>query len=77
MSDTRKPVDSVEALERTIANVRAAQKAYAAFTQEQVTKSSSPPPCGQPRTHSLAKLAVAETAWRGGGQGDQNHFASE
>jgi acetaldehyde dehydrogenase/alcohol dehydrogenase len=79
MSDTRKPVDSVEALERTIANVRAAQKAYAAFTQEQVDKIFFAAAMAANRERiPLAKLAVAETGM--GVVEDKvikNHFASE
>ena len=36
MTETRKPVDSVQRLEEEIVRVRAAQKAFAQFTQEQV-----------------------------------------
>ena len=38
MTDARKPVDSVERLEEELALVRAAQKQYAEFTQEQVDR---------------------------------------
>ena len=38
MTDARKPVDSVERLEEELALVRAAQKKYAEFTQEQVDR---------------------------------------
>ena len=38
MTDARKPVDRVERLEEELALVRAAQKTYAEFTQEQVDR---------------------------------------
>ena len=79
MTDTRKTVDSVERLEETIASVRAAQKAFSMFTQEQVDKIFFAAAMAANRERiSLAKLAVAET-----GMGIvedkviKNHFASE
>ena len=79
MSDTRITVDSVERLEEAIVKVRAAQKAYAKFTQEQVYKIFFAAAMAANRERiSLAKLAVAETGM--GVVEDKvikNHFASE
>jgi len=79
MSDTRITVDSVERLEEAIVKVRAAQKAYATFTQEQVDKIFFAAAMAANRERiSLAKLAVAETGM--GVVEDKvikNHFASE
>ena len=79
MSDTRITVDSVERLEEAIVKVRAAQKAYAKFTQEQVDKIFFAAAMAANRERiSLAKLAVAETGM--GVVEDKvikNHFASE
>ena len=79
MSDTRKTVDSVERLEEAIAQVRAAQKAYSKFTQEQVDKIFFAAAMAANRERiPLAKLAVAETGM--GVVEDKvikNHFASE
>ncbi len=75
----RKPVDSLEGLERELALVRAAQKEYSTFTQEQVDKIffAAAVAAGQQRL-PLAKDAVAETGM--GVVEDKvikNHFASE
>ena len=79
MSDTRKVVDSVERLEEAIAQVRAAQKAFAEFTQEQVDRIFFAAAMAANRERiPLAKLAVAETGM--GVVEDKvikNHFASE
>ena len=79
MSETRKTVDSVERLEATITQVRAAQKAFSEFTQEQVDKIFFAAAMAANRERiSLAKLAVAETGM--GVVEDKvikNHFASE
>lgn len=79
MSDTRKIIDSVESLEQALTQVRAAQKAYAEFTQEQVDKIFFAAAMAANRERiPLAKMAVAET-----GMGIvedkviKNHFASE
>ena len=54
--------DSVEALEAAIARVRAAQRQYATFTQEQVDRIflAAATAADQARI-PLAKMAVAET----------------
>ena len=79
MSDTRNAVDSVERLEEAIASVRAAQKTFATFSQEQVDKIFFAAAMAANRERiTLAKLAVSET-----GMGIvedkviKNHFASE
>ena len=71
--------DSVEALEAAIARVRAAQRQYATFTQEQVDKIflAAATAADQARI-PLAKMAVAETGM--GVVEDKvikNHYASE
>ncbi len=79
MSDTRQAVDSVERLQDAIAQVRAAQKAYSAFTQEQVDRIFFAAAMAANRQRiPLAKMAVAETGM--GVVEDKvikNHFASE
>ncbi len=72
-------VDGVEALEKALKRVRAAQKKYAQFTQEQVDKIFLAAATAANRNRiPLAKLAVEET-----GMGIvedkviKNHFASE
>ena len=79
MSDTHKIIDSVETLEEAIAQVRAAQKAYSEFTQEQVDKIFFAAAMAANRERiPLAKMAVAETGM--GVVEDKvikNHFASE
>ena len=72
-------VDSVEALHGAIARVRAAQKVFATYTQEQVDKIFlSAASAADKARISLAKLAVAET-----GMGIvedkviKNHYAAE
>jgi acetaldehyde dehydrogenase/alcohol dehydrogenase len=72
-------VDSVEALEAAIARVRAAQRIYASYTQEQVDKIflAAATAANQARL-PLAKLAVEETGM--GVVEDKvikNHYASE
>ncbi|MBR0375168.1 MAG: aldehyde dehydrogenase family protein, partial [Firmicutes bacterium] len=72
-------VDSVEALEAAIARVRAAQRVFAAYTQEQVDKIflAAATAANQARI-PLAKLAVEETGM--GVVEDKvikNHYASE
>ncbi|MBQ6255905.1 MAG: aldehyde dehydrogenase family protein, partial [Clostridia bacterium] len=72
-------VDSVEALEAAIARVRAAQRVFAAYTQEQVDKifRAAATAANQARI-PLAKLAVEETGM--GVVEDKvikNHYASE
>ncbi len=74
-----KIVDSVEGLEEAIVRVRAAQKEYSTFTQEQVDKIflAAATAANQQRI-PLAKLAVEETGM--GVVEDKvikNHFASE
>ena len=71
--------DSVETLEKTIARVRAAQKIYATYTQEQVDKIFLAAALAANKARiPLAKLAVEET-----GMGIvedkviKNHYASE
>ncbi|MDD3334675.1 MAG: bifunctional acetaldehyde-CoA/alcohol dehydrogenase [Eubacteriales bacterium] len=79
MTETRQIVDSVERLEAEIARVRAAQKLYSEFTQEQVDKIFLAAAMAANKMRiPLAKMAVAET-----GMGIvedkviKNHFASE
>ena len=79
MTDARKPVDRVERLEEELALVRAAQKTYAEFTQEQVDRIffAAAMAAGKMRL-PLAKMAVEETGM--GVVEDKvikNHFASE
>ncbi len=79
MTDARKPVDRVERLEEELALVRAAQKKYAEFTQEQVDRIffAAAMAAGKMRL-PLAKMAVEETGM--GVVEDKvikNHFASE
>ena len=74
-----KVTDSVESLEATIERVRAAQKAFSAFTQEQVDRIflAAATAANQARI-PLAKLAVQETGM--GVVEDKvikNHYASE
>ena len=79
MSETHKIIDSVETLEEAISQVRAAQKAYSEFTQEQVDKIFFAAAMAANRERiPLAKMAVAETGM--GVVEDKvikNHFASE
>ncbi len=72
-------VDSVEALQAALARVRAAQKVFATYTQEQVDKIFLAAASAADKARiSLAKLAVAET-----GMGIvedkviKNHYAAE
>ena len=72
-------VDSVEKLEEAIARVRAAQKVFATYTQEQVDKIFLAAASAADKARiTLAKLAVAET-----GMGIvedkviKNHYAAE
>ena len=72
-------VDSVEALHETIVRVRAAQKVFATYTQEQVDKIFLAAASAADKARiSLAKLAVEET-----GMGIvedkviKNHYAAE
>lgn len=62
MSSERRTVDSVEALEAELASVRAAQKRYATYTQEQVDAifKAAAIAANQARI-PLAKMAVEET----------------
>jgi len=58
----RKIVDGVEALEETLANVRAAQKKFAAYSQEQVDKIFLAAASAANKARiPLAKMAVEET----------------
>lgn len=79
MTDARKPVDSVERLEEELALVRAAQKQYAEFTQEQVDRIFFAAAMAANKMRlPLAKMAVEETGM--GVVEDKvikNHFASE
>ncbi len=79
MTDTRKLVDSVERLEEEIAIVRAAQKKFAGYTQEQVDRIFfSAAMAANKMRLPLAKMAVEETGM--GVVEDKvikNHFASE
>ena len=80
MEDNRYPtVDSVEALDAALARVRAAQKRYATYTQEEVDRIFRAAAMAADRARiPLAKLAVAET-----GMGIvedkviKNHYAAE
>ncbi|NLO86594.1 MAG: bifunctional acetaldehyde-CoA/alcohol dehydrogenase [Clostridiales bacterium] len=79
MTDTHKVVDSVERLEEEIAIVRAAQKQFATFSQEQVDKIFFAAAMAANKMRiPLAKMAVEET-----GMGIvedkviKNHYASE
>ena len=75
----RKPIDSVERMEQALAALRAAQRAYATYTQEQVDRIFLAAATAANRARlPLAKLAVAETGM--GVVEDKvikNHFASE
>ncbi len=79
MTDTHKLVDSMERLEEEITLVRAAQKQYASFTQEQVDKIFFAAAMAANKMRiPLAKMAVEETGM--GVVEDKvikNHFASE
>lgn len=79
MTYVRKPVDSVERLEEAIAEVRAAQKAFSTFTQEQVDRIFFSAAMAANRERiPLAKMAVAETGM--GVVEDKvikNHYAAE
>ena len=72
-------VDSVEALEAAIARVRAAQRIYASYSQEQVDRIFLAAASAANRARiPLAKLAVEETGM--GVVEDKvikNHYASE
>ena len=72
-------VDSVDALQKALARVRAAQKVFATYTQEQVDKIFLAAASAADKARiSLAKLAVEET-----GMGIvedkviKNHYAAE
>ena len=78
-NENKEIIDSVEKLEKAIANVRKAQKKFATFTQEQVDKIflAASIAANQQRV-PLAELAVEETGM--GVVEDKvikNHFASE
>ncbi len=78
-TENRELVDSVEKLEKTIANVKAAQKKFATYTQEQVDKIflAASIAANQQRI-PLAEMAVEETGM--GVVEDKvikNHYASE
>ncbi len=79
MATTYPIVDSVESFERVLAKVRAAQKQYAVYTQEQVDKIFQAAAIAANKMRiPLAKLAVEETGM--GVVEDKvikNHFASE
>ncbi len=79
MATTYPIVDSVESFEKVLAKVRAAQKQYAVYTQEQVDKIFQAAAIAANKMRiSLAKLAVEETGM--GVVEDKvikNHFASE
>ena len=79
MTQARKPVDSVERLEEEIALVKAAQKEYATYTQEQVDRIFFAAAMAANRMRiPLAKMAVEETGM--GVVEDKvikNHYASE
>ncbi len=72
-------VDSVESFEKALAQVRAAQKTFATYTQEQVDISSRPRPSPPTRPVSpWPKMAVEETGM--GVVEDKvikNHYAAE
>ncbi|AEF83027.1 bifunctional acetaldehyde-CoA/alcohol dehydrogenase [Leadbettera azotonutricia] len=81
MAETKKyeTVNSPETLEKALAGIRAAQKIYAAFTQEQVDRIFFAAACAADRARiKLAKMAVEET-----GMGIvedkviKNHYAAE
>jgi acetaldehyde dehydrogenase/alcohol dehydrogenase len=76
---TLSKVDSVEALEKTIQEVKAAQKIFSTYTQEQVDKIFTAAAIAANKARiPLAKLAVSETGM--GVVEDKvikNHFASE
>ena len=79
MKHSRQPVDSVKRLEEEILRVRKAQKAFSAFTQEQVDQIFFAAAMAANRARiPLAKMAVAET-----GMGIvedkviKNHYAAE
>ncbi len=79
MSEERKIVDTVEALEETIAKVKSAQKEFATYSQEQVDEIFRAAAVAANKMRiPLAELAVKET-----GMGIvedkviKNHFASE
>ena len=62
MKKERVTVDNVEALEKTIAEVREAQKIFATYTQEQVDKIFlAAASAANKERISLAKAAVEET----------------
>lgn len=79
MTDTRKPVDSVERLEEEIGRVRAAQKAFSKFTQAQVDNIfAAAAMAANMQRIPLAKMAVEETGM--GVVEDKvikNHYAAE
>ncbi len=79
MATTYPIVDSVESFEKVLAKVRAAQKQYAVYTQEQVDKVFQAAAIAANKMRiPLAKLAVEETGM--GVVEDKvikNHFASE
>ncbi len=79
MTATHMEVNSIESLEAALAKVRAAQKVYAQYTQEQVDGIFKAAAMAADRERiTLAKLAVAETGM--GVVEDKvikNHFASE
>ncbi len=79
MATTYPIVDSVESFEKVLAKVRAAQKQYAVYTQEQVDKIFQAAAIAANKMRiPLAKLAVEETGM--GVVEDKvikNHFASE
>ncbi len=79
MATTYPIVDSVESFEKVLASVRAAQKQYATYTQEQVDKIFQAAAMAANKMRiPLAKLAVEETGM--GVVEDKvikNHFASE
>ncbi len=79
MATTYPIVDSVESFEKVLANVRAAQKKYATYTQEQVDQIFLAAAMAANKMRiPLAKLAVEETGM--GVVEDKvikNHFASE
>jgi acetaldehyde dehydrogenase/alcohol dehydrogenase len=64
MADIKKleTVNSPETLEKALAGIRAAQKTYSAFSQEQVDKIFFAAACAADRARiKLAKMAVEET----------------
>ena len=61
-TQTRKPVDSVEALKQALAAVRSAQKQFATYTQEQVDRIFFAAASAANKARiPLAKMAVEET----------------